>query len=129
MVAVKNALNANGLVCMHGDRIAGQKGERHDFLGRKVTFPIGPFAVAALTGAPIIPVVVVKSGLFKYTFEAFEPMQCATGSREDRQKLIFSAMERYVGILESIVGKHPLQWFNFYDYFSEKEVPSPEDGA
>ncbi len=117
MIAVKNALSANGLVCMHGDRTMGQKSAVHNFLGADVAFPMGPFAIAAATGAPIIPIVVTKRGLKKYVFKAFAPMQFTGVTRENRDKIIFTAMERYVGILEQIVKEQPYQWFNFYDFW------------
>jgi predicted LPLAT superfamily acyltransferase len=118
VLSVRNAIKNNGLVCMHGDRTFGQRGASHSFLGENVTFPIGPFAIAASTGAPIIPIVVTKSGISKYTFKAFAPMQFDGVTAENRDNYIFTAMERYVGILEQIVKEHPLQWFNFYNFWA-----------
>jgi predicted LPLAT superfamily acyltransferase len=118
VLAVRNALKDNGLVCMHGDRSVGQKCAKHSFLGEQVAFPTGPFAIAASTGAPIIPVVVTKSGITKYTFKAFAPMLFDGVTAENRDKYIFTAMERYVGILEQIAKESPLQWFNFYDFWA-----------
>jgi len=118
VMAVRNALKDNGLVCMHGDRMAGTKGAQHSFLGKQVTFPTGPFAIAATTGAPIIPIVVTKRGLSTYSFKAFAPMQFDGVTNENRDKYIDTAMERYVGILEQIAKETPLQWFNFYDFWS-----------
>jgi predicted LPLAT superfamily acyltransferase len=117
MMSVRNALKNNGLVCMHGDRTVGQKDAEHSFLGEPVRFPLGPFAIAAATGAPIIPVIVTKHGLLKYTFKAYAPMQFDGVTAENRDKYIFTAMERYVGILEQVVKESPYQWFNFYDYW------------
>jgi predicted LPLAT superfamily acyltransferase len=117
VLSVRNALRGNGLVCMLGDRTVGQKGQQHSFLGKNVTFPVGPFAIAASTGAPIIPIVVTKSGMKEYTFKAFAPMRFDGVTPENRDKYIFTAMERYVGILEQLVKEYPLQWFNFYDYW------------
>jgi predicted LPLAT superfamily acyltransferase len=118
MLSVRNALKNNGLVCMHGDRIFGTRGAAHSFLGEDVTFPVGPFAIAAATGAPIIPIVVTKSGISKYTFKAFAPMRFEGVTAENRDKYIFTAMERYVGILEQLAKEYPLQWYNFYDFWA-----------
>jgi predicted LPLAT superfamily acyltransferase len=122
VLSVRNALQNNGLVCMHGDRTIGQKGPpkgaQHSFLGENVTFPTGPFAIAASTGTPIIPIVVTKRGMSKYIFKAYAPMQFDGVTAENRDKYIFTAMERYVGILEQVAKEHPLQWFNFYDFWA-----------
>jgi predicted LPLAT superfamily acyltransferase len=118
VLSVRNALKANGLVCMLGDRMTGRKGEPHSFLGGQVLFPTGPFVIAASTGAPIIPIVVTKRGLRTYVFKAYAPMRFDGVTVENRNKYVFTAMERYVGILEQIVKENPLQWFNFYDYWA-----------
>ena len=44
-------------------------------------------------------------------------MQFTGVTRENRDKMIYTAMERYVGILEQIVKEQPYQWFNFYDFW------------
>jgi len=58
-----------------------------------------------------------ENGLKKYVFKAFAPMQFTGVTRENRDKMIYTAMERYVGILEQIVKEQPYQWFNFYDFW------------
>jgi predicted LPLAT superfamily acyltransferase len=118
VLAVRNALKGNGLVCMLGDRMVGNKGESHNFLGKDVQFPAGPFVIAASTGAPIIPIVVTKRGLSTYVFKAYAPMRFDGVTGANRDKYVFTAMERYVGILEQIVKESPLQWFNFYDFWA-----------
>jgi predicted LPLAT superfamily acyltransferase len=47
-------------------------------------------------------------------------MQFDGVTAENRDKYIFTAMERYVGILEQVVKESPYQWFNFYDFWSAK---------
>jgi|WetSurMetagenome_2_1015567.scaffolds.fasta_scaffold00185_24 predicted LPLAT superfamily acyltransferase len=123
VIAVRNALRENGLVCMHGDRaVPGQKTQKHNFLGEDVPFPLGPFAIAAATGAPVIPIVVTKSGLRKYVFKGYAPILFEGITPENRDKFIFTAVERYVGILEQTVKAKPYEWFNFYDFWNTAEV-------
>lgn len=117
VINVKNALAANEIVCFHGDRLFGQKGQEHEFLGEKVQFPLGPFIMAATTGSPIVPVIITKKGFKKYVFKAYAPIQFDGVTRENRDKYIFTALERYVGILEQVVKEYPDQWFNFYDFW------------
>ena len=121
MFSVREALRKNGIVCMHGDRSVGTKGEKHNFLGEDVVFPVGPFAIGAATGSPVIPVIVTKSGLKKYVFKAYAPILFEGVTPQNRDKYIFTAMERYVGILEQVVKEKPYEWFNFYDFWGIKE--------
>jgi predicted LPLAT superfamily acyltransferase len=116
---VRDALSHNGIVCMHGDRDMGAKGQKHNFLGEDVVFPMGPFAIAAATCAPIVPIMVTKRGLRTYVFKAYAPILFEGITRENRDKYIFTAMERYVGILEQVVKERPYEWFNFYDYWAK----------
>ena len=119
VMAMRNALRENGIVCMHGDRtVPDQKSQKHNFLGEDVLFPLGPFSVAAATGSPVIPILVTKSGLRKYTFKAYAPILFEGITPENRDKYIFTAVERYVGILEQAVKKKPYEWFNFYDFWN-----------
>jgi predicted LPLAT superfamily acyltransferase len=118
MFSVREALRKNGIVCMHGDRSIGTKGEKHNFLGEDVVFPVGPFAIGAATGAPIVPFMVTKTGLRKYVFKAYAPILFEGVTPENRDKYIFTAMERYVGILEQVVKEKPYEWFNFYDFWA-----------
>ncbi|HUI94079.1 MAG TPA: hypothetical protein VLX68_17705 [Chitinivibrionales bacterium] len=120
MFAVREALKKNGIVCMHGDRSIGKKGEKHNFLGDDVLFPVGPFAIGAATGAPIVPVMVTKTGLKKYAFKAHAPILFDGITPENRDKYLFTAMERYVGILEQVAKEKPHEWFNFYDFWLSK---------
>jgi predicted LPLAT superfamily acyltransferase len=120
MFSVRDALKKNGIVCMHGDRSTGSKGQKHNFLGEDVTFPLGPFAIGAATGAPIVPIMVTKSGLRKYVFKAYAPILFEGITPENRDKYIFTAMERYVGILEQVVKEKPYEWFNFYTFWANE---------
>ncbi len=118
MFALRDALGKNGVVCMHGDRSAtGQKVEKHNFLGGDVGFPVGPFAMGAATGAPLIPIMVTKTGLRRYVFRAYAPILLDGVTPQNRDKYLYTAMERYVGILEQVVKEKPYEWFNFYDFW------------
>lgn len=117
MIQIRKVLAANQLVCFHGDRVFGSSGVRKMFLGAPAEFPAGPFKIAAITGAPVIPVFTIKTGLFRYTFQASDPILFENVSRQNRQKTIESAMETYIKILETMARKYPFQWYNFYEFW------------
>jgi len=119
VVEIMAALKRGEIVALLGDRILDQKSRKIEFLGKPAPFPTGPFAIAAATGAPIIPVFVMKTGLLNYTFEASPPIQITFESRKDRDARILEAMEKYVAICEKTARAYPLQWFNFYDFWEE----------
>jgi predicted LPLAT superfamily acyltransferase len=119
MLEILKALRGNEIVCMHGDRLFGGTGRTTQFLNRPVEFPIGPFAIAAATGAPVIPIFAVKKGLRTYEMKAFDPIEVTTTSERDKESCIGSALEQFVGILEQVSREHPYEWFNFYDFWGE----------
>jgi predicted LPLAT superfamily acyltransferase len=129
IMSVRDALRRGEIVCMHGDRMFGSKGMKKEFLGGWVEFPLGPFAMAAITGAPIIPIFAVKKGLRTYEFKAGEMIAFPPDSLHDRDKLIEDAVEKYVKILEQAVKENPYEWFNFYDFWASPGLRPPPQGG
>jgi predicted LPLAT superfamily acyltransferase len=117
MIQIRTVLAANQLVCFHGDRVLGSSGVQKMFLGALAEFPAGPFQIAAITGAPVIPVFTIKTGLTSYTFQASAPILFENVSRQNRQNTIETAMETYIKILETMARRYPYQWYNFYEFW------------
>ena len=120
MVEVVNALRRGEIVCMHGDRITGnQRSEKIQFLGKSARFPCGPFAIAALTGAPVIPFFAIKTGMQHYSFTAFDPIRIDNRDRKERENQIRDGVKQYASVLEKMTRTHPYQWYNFFDFWAE----------
>lgn len=118
-VEIVNALRGGAIVCMHGDRFFGaQRTVTLDFFGKPARFPVGAMAIAAVTGAAVIPCFTVRTSLYHYTFTASEPIHVSSG-RERRDERIKSAVGRYVAVLESVCRDYPLQWYNFFRFWDE----------
>lgn len=117
-VEIVARLRGGEVVCMLGDRVLGGRSCRVPFLGETASLPIGPFAVALATGAPVLPVFVVKTGLRHYTFRASEPIELGVVAREERDRAISAGVARFARELESVCQRHPHQWYNFYDFWA-----------
>ena len=116
MIPVVNALRAGEIVCFLGDRVFGEAlSAKIPFFDAPAKFPVGPFQIAALTGAPILPVFTVKTGLLSYRLEAFDPIRLADCARNERAARIETSMRDYAGILEKMAARYPYQWGNFFD--------------
>jgi predicted LPLAT superfamily acyltransferase len=121
MIQIVKALKNGEVISFHGDRIVeGQRSEEVNFFGKKALFPSGPFSIAAMTGAVIIPFFAMKTGMLEYTFTAFDPITVDNSDRQQRPKNIRRAVEKYVGVLENMATKHPCQWFNFFKFWLDK---------
>ena len=108
------ALTNNAIVCMMGDSHSDAGHQSHDFLDGKQNFPLLPFTCAAETGAAVIVVIVTKTGQAKYTVKFHPAIQFDAVTPENRDKYVFTAVERYVGILEQAIKQNPVQWLNSF---------------
>jgi len=130
---VLRALRAGRLVAMQGDRDFGGPGIPATFFGEQVRFPRGPFLVAMLTGAPLVPTFIRYNA--EYDFEASIHAPIEVPARGDRESTLAAAVQQWATVLESEVRAHPTQWFTFYDYFAahrveaEGEQPAPAADA
>jgi predicted LPLAT superfamily acyltransferase len=120
MIRVRSALRRNEVVCFLGDRMSGGEASIEvPFLGEGARFPTGPFAVAAITGAPIVTVLTIKSSLRHFRHRAYGSTHFGSERGGTRGQCIEAAMKEFVSTLESVVREHPYQWFNFYDFWCQ----------
>jgi KDO2-lipid IV(A) lauroyltransferase len=109
------ALRDGRLIAMQGDRDFNDTGVRIDFFGEPAPFPRGPFLLARLTGAPLLPSFVVYAADRRFEIEVGEPIEVAVSG--DRDADVEAAMRRWVEVLEAAVRRWPTQWYTFYDFW------------
>ncbi len=93
----------------------GPKRGSHEvaFCGRPTRFQLGPFAVARVARAPIIPVFAVRTGIRRYQlrvagrFDPRTPAECV------------AALTATVRLYEQIVRERPAQWLLFEDEWAD----------
>ncbi|WP_343306044.1 lipid A biosynthesis acyltransferase [Chitinophaga niabensis] len=114
--AIHDALSKQELVCMHADRfLEGNKTMEMNFLGEPARFPIGPFLLACTFRVPVSLVFAFKETTNHYHLYATEP----TVYQSARQGGVEKAIQDFVQVMEEKVRKYPLQWFNYYDFWSK----------
>ncbi|MCI0669453.1 MAG: lysophospholipid acyltransferase family protein, partial [Myxococcaceae bacterium] len=122
------ALREGTLLAVQGDRALNPRVVRVPFLGREAPFPVGPFVLAAVSGAPLIATFSTQVGPASYRFVAAPPMRVSFAPGQSRDAQLRGWVEQYVRQLEALVREHPYQWFNFYDFW-EAEPPSASSGG
>jgi predicted LPLAT superfamily acyltransferase len=122
LLAIKEALENKELVAIHADRfIEGSKTISHEFLGREAQFPEGPFYLAARFGVPITFVFAVKETNRHYHFFASPAKQYEIASKRSiREDDLRPMIKDYICEMEHIIGKYPLQWFNYHKFWEEE---------
>ncbi len=112
------ALRANEIVAIQLDRMIGLGGARAvPFFGSPAPFPSGPFVLARLAAAPLIPVFIPRLGTRHY---AIRLGTRTVLSREARDPYALDrAMRAVVGEFEAVIREFPSQWFQFAPFWSE----------
>jgi predicted LPLAT superfamily acyltransferase len=119
VVEVIKALREGELVAVSGDRLFSdeQRSVETTFLGRTCRVPRGPYVLAGLTGAPIVPIFGLRTGKLRYRFVALEPQQVVFGERAERENVIRERASTCFMNLETLIRDYCEQWYNFFDYW------------
>jgi KDO2-lipid IV(A) lauroyltransferase len=74
--------------------------------------PEGPFRLASLSGAQVLPVFARRNGFFDYSLRVSEPI--ALGRHADAE-VLQSAAQQAVSAMQAWIQQCPTQWFHFAD--------------
>lgn len=130
MLCIRDALDAGAMVGMLADRTLTQDATVPvNFLGSQALLATGPFRIAALMRRPVFFMTGLYLGGNRYEI-VFKPLAdfsaCRTGQR---QQLIEETVVRYASLLQQNCVKAPYNWFNFFDFWDEDSVASPQEEA
>ncbi len=115
------ALRRNEVVAIQLDRAVGASGLRLlPFFGAPAPFPSGPFVLARLAGAPIVPVFVPRLGRRHYEIRFGERIDVPREARDP--EILDRVMREAVRQLEDAVRRDPTQWFQFAPFWAEPEM-------
>jgi KDO2-lipid IV(A) lauroyltransferase len=84
-----------------------------DFLGAEAFFQEGPFHLARLSGAPVVPVVTLRRGLRHYEVVLGEPLWVSRDLPGDAERALRDA----AAFFERTIRQHPQQWFQFAPFW------------
>lgn len=120
---LQQRINAGRFLIIVGDRVPVGESDRlvsTEFLGRDARFPSGPFLLAALLDCPAGTLFCVREG-GRFRMFIDDLPELAGIARKDREAAIARAVSVYAKRLESLCRRYPLQWFNFFPYWSQPE--------
>jgi len=106
-------LRNNKIVALLSDREFGKSGYESDFLGRKKIIPRGAAVLALRTGAPLVPVFVIRQGLNQIKIECLPALDIRDNSSE------LDVIKKYAKIMEEYIYKYPSQWLMFREFWKE----------
>lgn len=110
------ALRANEIVAIQLDRTLGVGTTRPvDFFGAPAAFPSGPFVLARLAGAPLLPVFFPRLGTRHYGVRLGTRVTLPREARDPQS--LARAMRAVAAELEDVIREFPHQWFQFAPFW------------
>jgi predicted LPLAT superfamily acyltransferase len=126
---LQDRVSKGELVVIAGDRVSSTtrgKVQAIDFLGEPAAFPQGAFIMASLMEAPVYFMFGLREKdmdpASTYDMHVHKSSVHFGGSRRERHEKIATVIGEYVSYLEGFAGSHPLQWYNFYDFWNSDQT-------
>lgn len=117
-----SVLRQGGIVSLAADRAFGDaRLLRLPFLGGTVGVAAAPFALALVSGAPLLTVFAMRTGPRRYRFVSDPPRFLAAEGRQQRQTVMEKAAAAYLERLHTMVSRYPEQWQTFEGFFLDGE--------
>ena len=124
------AMRRGEVVAMLGDRPYGSPSAEVPFLGGTAAFPIGAYMLAAIAGAPLVPVFSLSEPGGRYHFFGFPPQRPRLPPHDQRDAYLRDCAARFAADLEAILRRDPLQWYNFFPFWREPAAQTqPQPGV
>jgi lauroyl/myristoyl acyltransferase len=124
------ALRANHIVAMQLDRgSAFGRSIELPFFGALARFTEGPFHLARVAGAPVLPCFAPRLGVRHYGIRFGRAHEVPDRSRKSGIRDLATSV---VADFEAIVRQHPCQWFQFQDFWAmpgATVMPGPSQAA
>jgi predicted LPLAT superfamily acyltransferase len=124
MLAIRAAIERGELVAILADRtpeVTRGKRERivmANFLGAPAALPTGPWLLAHTLRCPVYFVAGLYTKPNRYALHLEVLAEHVKLDRDDRAGALARYSQAYASMLETYVRMAPLNWFNFYDFWS-----------
>lgn len=104
-------LRKGGVVAVQMDRLPrGMRGRKVELFGSPFEVPEGPLRLAAVSGAPIVPVFTRRLGYMEYEVDIGEPISLP---RRPAEADLDGAARKVMNEMGIFVRNNPTQWFHF----------------
>ncbi|MDQ8034807.1 MAG: glycosyl transferase [Bordetella sp.] len=124
MLELAQALQRGEWIAIAGDRVplSGERTVEVDFLGARAPLPQGPWLLAGLLGCPVNVLDCTRHG-GRYRIAITRLTERVHWTRATRQQAVARWAQAYADHLAESCARAPLQWFNFYPFWSDDARP------
>jgi lauroyl/myristoyl acyltransferase len=115
-IELLQALRRNEIVAIQGDRVYHPRhSASFPFFSESAAFPLGPFLLSQVSGAPVLPGFVIRQGWLRYRVLMGNPiLPHSSGDSTEGQ---CAGLCEAVRFLEAQLSVHYDQWVNFFDFW------------
>ena len=123
--AALKALRRNGTVAMLGDRTTGGPVVAATLFGRRTLLPQGPWRIAYVSGAPILPAFIHREFNNNYTLQFGAPIVPPAAAECERNAAMCGMAQAWAACLEARLRANPCQWAAFRPFW-DSTPPGPQ---
>jgi predicted LPLAT superfamily acyltransferase len=118
-IELLQALHRNEIVAMQGDRVYQRHSGEVTLFSQSAGFPLGPFLLSQVSGAPVLPGFVIREGWLRYRALMGDPIPPAgsQAASSNGEAGLQEALCQAVRFLEKTLTSHYDQWMNFFDFW------------
>jgi len=117
-------LHQNGVLCLMADQ-SKSKGVVVKFFGQFVGAVAGPAIMAIRTGAPILPMFILKEGGGAHKIVIHEPIEVSLTGNNDKD--VYEASQKFTKVIEDYARRYPDQWWWVHQRW--KHAPKNQDSV
>jgi predicted LPLAT superfamily acyltransferase len=125
IMLLSERINSGGYVVIAGDRIPVGEQSRVsivNFLGRQAPMPQGAFILAGLLKCPVYLMFCLKQQAQYHVYVELFTEYLDFSNRKARLETLNNVVQNYASRLEFYCIKAPMQWFNFYPFWSDNKL-------
>ena len=112
-----HALRRNEIVAIQGDRLYQHSSAQVPFFTEPAAFPLGPFLLSQVSGAPVLPGFVVRQGWLRYRVLIGDLIPPSTQGDSNAGQV--ESLSKAVRFLEQALAIYHSQWLNFFSFWPE----------
>lgn len=119
---MKESIEQGDFIGMLGDRV--KENEKHvacELLGNKIDLPAGPITLAILLKVPVLIFYGIYLGGNRYSIQIEKLSEDISATRKERVAVVARYMQDYASSIETVLKKHPYNWFNFFDFWGDNK--------
>lgn len=119
-MALKDRVDQGAWVVIAGDRIPvnSDRVSRIPFLGQPAPFSQGPYILASLLDCPVYTLFCVRQGAH-HVLDVEKLADRVVLPRKTRDEALIGYACAFASRLERYAIAHPLQWYNFFDFWNQ----------